>query len=77
MVFEYLNHPKIWSKFCNTYEALWELFGEFDDFYVDEGQGLTIPSLQEEWKKYMEVVLSSLVKRTQRSFTYQVLLAGL
>ncbi|KAH7120620.1 hypothetical protein EDB81DRAFT_666993 [Dactylonectria macrodidyma] len=71
MVFNYLNDPTVWAKFCDTYEALYDLFGEFDDYYVAQGSGVTIPSLQEEWKKFIEVVLASMVNRSRIAFHLQ------
>lgn len=73
MVFNYLNSPDIWSMFCDTYEALYELMGDFDTFYAGSGSGVTIPSLQDEWKEYIEVVLSSMVSRSRASFQLYML----
>ncbi|KAL2683336.1 hypothetical protein Neosp_007806 [[Neocosmospora] mangrovei] len=76
MVFGYMNDPIIWKKFCDTYEALYELFGTFDTFYAQQqGAGLTIPSLQKEWKEFMEVVLTSLVARSKASFELHTVIA--
>ncbi|KAF9784244.1 hypothetical protein IL306_007712 [Fusarium sp. DS 682] len=75
MVFEYMNHPDIWKKFCDTYEALWEQMGNFDTFYATQSSAPTIPSLQDEWKEFIEVVLTSLVHNTRTTFQIQWVLA--
>ncbi|KAI8659036.1 Chitinase [Fusarium keratoplasticum] len=75
MVFRYMNDPIIWKKFCDTYEALYELFGTFDTFYAQQGSGLTIPSLQKEWKEFIEVGLTSLVARSKASFELHTIIA--
>lgn len=75
MVFEYLNHPDIWKKFCDTYEALWEQMGNFDTFYATQSSAPTIPSLQDEWKEFIEVVLTSLVYNTRKTFQIHLILA--
>ncbi|KAG7415033.1 Killer toxin subunits alpha/beta [Fusarium oxysporum f. sp. rapae] len=75
MVFEYMNHPDIWKKFCDTYEALWEQMGNFDTFYATQSSAPTIPSLQDEWKEFIEVVLTSLVHNTRTTFQIQWILA--
>ncbi|KAF4336894.1 bacteriodes thetaiotaomicron symbiotic chitinase, partial [Fusarium beomiforme] len=74
LVFEYLNHPTIWDKFCDTYEALWTQFGRFDAFYATQSQTRVIPSLQDEWKEYIEVVLTSMVYRSQFAFQIQMII---
>ncbi|KAH6867367.1 hypothetical protein B0T10DRAFT_572385 [Thelonectria olida] len=75
MVFEYMNNPTIWAKFCDTYEAMYKLFGDFDTFYATQGSGVTIPSLQKEWKEYIEVVLTSMVLRSKTAFELQTIIA--
>ncbi|RSL51633.1 hypothetical protein CEP51_015172 [Fusarium floridanum] len=75
MVFRYMNDPIIWKKFCDTYEALYELFGEFDTFYAQQGSGFTIPSLQKEWKEFIEVVLTSMVSRSKTAFELHTIIA--
>lgn len=73
MVFNYLKSPDIWSMFCDTYEALYKLMGDFDTFYARSANGLAIPSLQDEWKEYIEVVLSSMVSRSRAPFQLYML----
>lgn len=63
-----MNDPTVWEKFCDTYEALYDLFGKFDAWYLANGQGLTVPSLQAEWKEYIRIVLDSASLRTQAHF---------
>ncbi|KAI0190613.1 glycoside hydrolase family 18 protein [Astrocystis sublimbata] len=66
MMFEYLRHQEIWDKFCGTYEAIYTKMGEFDTWLrVSHGQGY---NLQAEWKKYIRVVLDSLVLRSRSHF---------
>lgn len=33
MVFTYLNHPTVWSKFCASYEAIYSHMARFDVWY--------------------------------------------
>ncbi|CAG8092001.1 unnamed protein product [Penicillium salamii] len=63
MVFGYLNSPKVWNKFCATYEAIYDLMGEFDDYHKQKGN--TIVSLQDEWPKYIRTVLDSMSSRSK------------
>ena len=65
MVFTYLNSADVWSAFCGTYEAIYDLLGEWDDWWVANGSGVTIPPMQAEWKKYIETVLTSLINRSR------------
>lgn len=45
MVFEYLNSPVVWSKFCATYDNIYLLMVEFDLFYlVSPRIGLPLPN---------------------------------
>ncbi|KAH6953855.1 hypothetical protein BKA56DRAFT_625507 [Ilyonectria sp. MPI-CAGE-AT-0026] len=75
MVFHYLNDPTVWARFCATYEALYDLFGDFDTFYATQTTGATVPSLQDEWKEFIEVVLTSLVNRSKAAFELQTIIA--
>lgn len=68
LFFTYLSNPDVWSKFCTTYEALYELFSKFDDWYVAYGYAVTVPSLQAEWKDYISVALDSAALVTQAHF---------
>lgn len=34
MIFNYLNNPVIWNKFCATYEGLYDRMLEFDQWYM-------------------------------------------
>jgi hypothetical protein len=70
LVFNYLNTKEIFDKFCGTYEALYDLLGEFDDWYTQNGSGLTIPSLQKEWKDYNREVLDSAVRRSRATLKW-------
>ncbi|ROT38193.1 hypothetical protein SODALDRAFT_312748 [Sodiomyces alkalinus F11] len=70
MVFTYLNQQSVWDAFCATYEAIYELLDDFDVWYSQNGQGIAIPPLQDEWKEYIEVVLRSLVRRSRATFDY-------
>lgn len=58
----------MWSKFCATYEAIYDRLGEFDDWYVQQNTGVIAPSLQKEWKEYIRVVLDSAVLRSRAQF---------
>lgn len=33
MIFNYLNTAAVWDAFCGTYEAVYDLMGEFDTWY--------------------------------------------
>ncbi len=70
MLFTYLNNQEVWDAFCGTYETVYDHLGDFDDWYVQNGQGFTIPSLQQEWKQYIRVVLDSLVLRSRATFDF-------
>ena len=63
MVFAYMNGPDVWEKFCDTYEAIYDRLGEFDDYHRQQNTGL--PSLQDEWPKLIDVVLSSMANRSK------------
>ncbi|KAJ5214410.1 hypothetical protein N7449_001579 [Penicillium cf. viridicatum] len=41
MVSAYVNSQKVWDKFCSTYEAIYDLLGDFDQY--QSGLGNTIP----------------------------------
>lgn len=66
MVFEYMNSPKVWEKFCDTYEAIYNRLGEFDDYSARNNRNF--PKLQDEWPKYIDVVLKSMVNRSRGTF---------
>lgn len=68
MVFNYMNDPDVWKKFCDTYEAIYDRLGEFDDFYENTGEPALDSPLQTEWKKFMETFLESVVRRSRASF---------
>ncbi|CAM1509829.1 Fc.00g001640.m01.CDS01 [Cosmosporella sp. VM-42] len=68
MVFTYLDDKEVWEAFCGTYEAIYDLFGDFDTWYATNSGAQTIPSLQEEWKDYIREVLDSLVRRSRATF---------
>ncbi|KAH8656757.1 hypothetical protein BGZ61DRAFT_466347 [Ilyonectria robusta] len=44
MVFKYLNDPTVCKKLCDTYEALFKYFEDFDTFNASQGSGVTISS---------------------------------
>ncbi|KAJ5109963.1 hypothetical protein N7532_002608 [Penicillium argentinense] len=68
MVFEYMNDPKVWEKFCDTYEAIYNRLGEFDDFSARNNRNL--PKIQEEWPIFIDVVLSSMANRSKGTFNW-------
>lgn len=73
MVFTYLNNPDVWSSFCGTYDASYDLLGEWDDWWSQNGSNFpppnfAVPSMQEEWKNYIETVLKSLITRSLATF---------
>ncbi|EWY82850.1 hypothetical protein FOYG_14938 [Fusarium oxysporum NRRL 32931] len=70
MIFNYLNHKDVWPKYCAVYEAIYDHMGKFDAWYAVHGAGVTIPSLQKEWKDYNRVVLDSIVKRSKVTMEY-------
>lgn len=73
MVFNYLNDGAVWKKSCDTYEALYELFSDFDTYYSGlTGFGFTPPPLQQEWKEFIEVVLTSMVERSKATLQNQM-----
>lgn len=63
-----MNNPIIWGKFCDTYEALYDRFGDFDNWYARNGGPIAIPSLQDEWKAYMRAVLDTTVNNSRVAF---------
>lgn len=63
-----MNEDKVWTAFCGTYNAIYDLFGEWDTFYANHGSGVTLPGLRAEWKEYVETVLVSMVRRTRGTF---------
>jgi chitinase len=68
MVFEYMNAPDVWEKFCDTYEAIYNRLGEFDDYHARKNSGF--PKLQDEWSKYIDVVLSSMANRSKGTLSW-------
>lgn len=68
LIFNYMNSQAIWDKFCLSYEGIYDRLGEFDTWYSLHGQGVAVPSLQSEWKKYIRVVLDSAVLRSRAEF---------
>ncbi|CAG8071629.1 unnamed protein product [Penicillium olsonii] len=63
MVFTYMNDPTVWKMFCDTYEAIYDRLGEFDDYHRQQNTG--IPSLQDEWPRFIDAVLYSMANRAQ------------
>ncbi|OQD86867.1 hypothetical protein PENSOL_c084G07525 [Penicillium solitum] len=73
MVFNYLNEPDVWSKFCGTYEAIYDLLGQWQTYYNNNPnapmpQGLNLPDLQDEWKTYINTALDQIVKNGKSTF---------
>lgn len=54
--------------FCATYEAIYDHMATFNTFYAQNGQGATIPNLQDEWKEYIRTALDSAVERSLTAF---------
>ncbi|KAK6215153.1 chitinase [Colletotrichum tabaci] len=71
LVFEYVNNIAVWQKFCATYEAVYMSLSDFDTWYSQNGQGVTIPNLQREWKSYIQTILSSMVLRSRATYESQ------
>ncbi|CAI7668337.1 unnamed protein product [Penicillium viridicatum] len=63
IVFTYMNDPTVWKIFYDTYEAIYDRLGEFDDYHRQQNTG--IPSLQDEWPKFIDAVLYSMANRAQ------------
>lgn len=63
-----MNNPIIWGKFCDTYEALYNRFGDFDSWYARNGGSIAISPLQGEWQAYMRVVLDTTVNNSRGAF---------
>ncbi|KAJ5566412.1 hypothetical protein N7535_008050 [Penicillium sp. DV-2018c] len=68
MVFEYMNHPDVWEKFCATYEAIYDRLGEFDEYHSQKGNNF--PVLQDEWPKYIDAVLKSMANRSKGTLSW-------
>ncbi|KAH8127670.1 hypothetical protein LI328DRAFT_130088 [Trichoderma asperelloides] len=68
LIFSYMNNQIVWDKFCHTYEALYDRFGDFDKWYTQNGGPLAIPSLQNEWQAYMRAMLDSIVTNSRTEF---------
>jgi hypothetical protein len=72
-----MNHDEVWDAFCGTYEAIYDILGEWQDWWNANGSGYTPPNMQDEWKAYIETVLESLVRRGRASFDLQYELAAM
>lgn len=70
MVFTYLNNQDVWNSFCGSYEAIYNLLGDFDTWYANNGAAVAIPNLQNEWKQYIRDTLDSMVRRSRATFDY-------
>ena len=70
LIFNYLNNAIVWNAFCGTYEAVHAHLGDFDTWYAANGQGVTIPRLQDEWRTYVRVALDSMVLRSRATFRF-------
>ncbi|KAJ6001245.1 hypothetical protein N7522_006472 [Penicillium canescens] len=73
MVFNYMNEPVVWSKFCATYEAIYDLLGQWQTYYNNNPnaplpQGLNLPDLQDEWKTYINTALDQIVSNGKSTF---------
>lgn len=71
MIINYLNDQEVWGKFCATYEAIYDHFGTWDRWHAQAGYPAgQIPSMQDEWKEYIRVVLDSFILRARATFDY-------
>ncbi|OQE20207.1 hypothetical protein PENFLA_c017G00789 [Penicillium flavigenum] len=74
MVFTYMNDPTVWKMFCDTYEAIYDRLGEFDDYHRQQNTG--IPSLQDEWPKFIDAVLYSMANRAEKLNSHYIYFWG-
>ncbi|KAL2836873.1 hypothetical protein BJY01DRAFT_258587 [Aspergillus pseudoustus] len=74
MIINYLNDPEAFSKFCGTYEGIYAHFEEWDRWHASAGYpaGRNIPSMRDEWREYIRVVLDSLIIRSRATFDYML-----
>lgn len=63
MAFTYMNDPTVWKMFSDTYEAIYDRLGGFDDYHPQ--QNTVIPSLQDQWPESIDAVLYSMANRVQ------------
>lgn len=73
MVFNYMNDDEVWGKFCDTYEAIWSLLEEYDNYYVSTPNAPlpripNLPSLQDEWEAFISASLKQIVLNGQTAF---------
>nr|WOD46715.1 hypothetical protein [Trichoderma atroviride] len=68
LIFSYMNNPMVWDMFCDTYEALYDRFEDFDSWYARNGGALAIPSLQNEWRAFIRAMLDSIVANSRTEF---------
>ncbi|KAJ4386833.1 hypothetical protein N0V93_009731 [Gnomoniopsis smithogilvyi] len=74
MIFNYLNTQAVWDSFCGSYEAIYDLMGDFDTWYAANGAFIQshgvigVPSLQSEWKTYIRTSLDSMVRRSRSTY---------
>jgi len=73
MVFNYMNEPDVWKKFCATYEGIYDLLGQWQTDYKNNPnanlpQNLNLPDLQKEWKTYINTALDQIVRNGISTF---------
>ncbi|KAJ5085780.1 hypothetical protein N7532_010551 [Penicillium argentinense] len=72
MVFNYMNEDVIWDKFCDTYEAMRDLLGDFQAFYRSNPSPnlpqANLPDLQKEWENFIHASLEQIVHNGRVSF---------
>lgn len=73
LIVNYLNNQEVWDKFCATYEAIYGHFGSWDNWHRQAGYPAgPLPSMQDEWKEYIRVVLDSFVLRARDTFDFML-----
>lgn len=70
LIFTYLDQQTVWDSFCGTYEAIYDLMGQFDSWYDLNRNGAIQISLQSEWKTYIRTALDSVVLRGREMFDW-------
>lgn len=71
MIFTYMNIPEVFQAFCAVYEAVYAHMGAFDQWYTNGVASSGFPAgprLQDEWRTYINTVLSSAETRTRATF---------
>ncbi|KAJ6032766.1 hypothetical protein N7540_003498 [Penicillium herquei] len=78
MVFNYINEEEVWEKFCDTYEAIYSLSQDFNDFYdtnptLFQYGNLDLPDPQEEWQNYINAALDQMISNGRATFDLMLL----